>query len=272
MGDTTAEKVPENMTGEQDDRESRRIRRELLRAATDDDDEALLDESEDEAGPTTRARSRDSASETPMETETEENRAKAVENPVAAPEDTATQTEQRASGDVPAGAAPPPPPPPPSKPGNSVLNKSPQLNINKISLSVVKAKLATTPSGVASSSQKLLPNSCSGTTDTPRYPCGEGSLFGQNSSVNGAYKAVFALRQSIRTNPSLDEQGGVKQETVSVGSFANGGDNRSSLCHFRSRVDRKQNLSFSFDPCSLLCSNCPSRGGHAVCGDGGGGQ
>jgi hypothetical protein len=104
MGDTTAEKVPENMTGEQDDRESRRIRRELLRAATDDD-EALLDESEDEAGPTTRARSRDSTSETPMETETEENQAKAVENPVAAPDGTATQTEQSASGDVPATAA-----------------------------------------------------------------------------------------------------------------------------------------------------------------------
>ncbi len=220
MGDTTAEKAQENMTGEQDDRESRRIRRELLRAATEDD-EALLDDSEDEAGPTTRARSRDSTSETPMETETAENQVKAVVTPVPVPDDTAAQTVQSATGDEPAGAAPPSPPP--SKTGNSVMNKSPQLNINKISLSLVKAKPATNPSSVAGSSQKLLPNSCSGTTDTPSYPCGEGSLFGQNSSVNGAYKAVFALRQSIRTNPSLDEQGGVKQEIVSVGSFANGG-------------------------------------------------
>ena len=264
MGDTTTDPGPEHVTGEQDDRESRRIRRELLRAATDDD-EALLDESEDEAGPTTRARSRDSASETPMETETETN-------PAAAPDDTATQTEQSASGDLPAGSAPPPPPPPPiSKPGNFATNKIPQLNINKISLSLVKAKPVTNPSGVAGSSQKLLPNSSSGEKDSPSYPSGEGSLFGQNSSVNGAYKAVFALRQSIRTNPSLDQQGGVKQETVSVGSFANGGDNRSTLCHFCSRVDRKQNLSFSFDPRSLMCSNCPSRGGHGVLWGGRGG-
>jgi hypothetical protein len=144
MGDNVTDPGPVNYTGEQDDRESRRIRRELLRAATDDD-EALLDESEDEAGPTTRARSRDPAAGTPMETETEAN-------PVAAPDATVTQTEQSASGDEPAGAAPPPPSPP-SNTGKSATNKIPHLNINKINLSLVKAKPVTNPSGVAGSSQ-----------------------------------------------------------------------------------------------------------------------
>jgi hypothetical protein len=113
MGDNSAEKAPDNMPGEQDDRETRRIRRELLRTATEDD-EALLDESDDEAGPTTRARSRDSTSEKSMETETEENRAlvnQEMENPAASPAVTETPTEQDASGAVPSGAAPPPPPP-----------------------------------------------------------------------------------------------------------------------------------------------------------------
>jgi hypothetical protein len=202
MGDNATDPGPANYTGEQDDRESRRIRRDLLRAATDDD-EALLDESEDETGPTTRARSRDPAAGTPMETETEAN-------PVTAPDATVTQTEQSASGEEPAGAAPPPPLPPPlpSNTGKSATNKIPHLKINKINLSLVKAKPVTNPSGVAGSSQKTFPNSSSGITDSPSYPCGEGSLFGQNPSVNGAYKAVFALRQSIRTNPSLDQQGG----------------------------------------------------------------
>jgi hypothetical protein len=198
MGDNATDPGPVNYTGEQDDRESRRIRRELLRAATDDD-EALLDESEDEAGPTTRVRSRDPAAGTPMETDTEAN-------PAAAPDATVTQTEQSAGGEESAGATPPPPPP--SNTGKSATNKIPQLNINKINLSLVKAKPVTNPSGVAGSSQKTLPNSSSGITDSPSYPCGEGILFGQNPSVNGAYKAVFALRQSIRTNPSLDQQGG----------------------------------------------------------------
>jgi hypothetical protein len=68
----------------------------------------------------------------------------------------------------------------------------------------------------------------------------------------------------------MDEAGGVYQEKISIGSFANKGDNRSMNCHFRSLMDRKLNMSFSFDPHSLLCSNCPTRGGHPV-GEGGGG-
>jgi hypothetical protein len=67
----------------------------------------------------------------------------------------------------------------------------------------------------------------------------------------------------------MDEAGGVAREKISMGTFANKGDNRSSICHFRSLMDRKQNMCFSFDPLTLLCSNCPARGSHTVGGGGG---
>jgi hypothetical protein len=53
-------------------------------------------------------------------------------------------------------------------------------------------------------------------------------------------------------------------EKVSISSFSIPGENRPSLCHFRSLMDRKQNLSFGFDPVTLTCSNCPARGAHGV--------
>jgi hypothetical protein len=94
-------------------------------------------------------------------------------------------------------------------------------------------------------------------------------LYGQPDNVNGTYKAVFATRQSCRVNPSLDGEGGLVHEKISVGSFANSNDNRPSLCHFRSQ----QNISLSFDPLTMLCNSCPARGGHTVGGEleGGGG-
>jgi hypothetical protein len=80
---------------------------------------------------------------------------------------------------------------------------------------------------------------------------------------------MLFLPPGIVTEPTrFSMRRGVAQEKISIGTFANKGDNRASLCYFRSLMDRKQNMSFSFDPQSLLCSNCPARGGHDV-GEGG---
>jgi hypothetical protein len=62
---------------------------------------------------------------------------------------------------------------------------------------------------------------------------------------------------------------GGKSSVVQVGEFSNKDDNRSSLCHFRSVLERKQNFSFSFGPKSMKYTNCLDRGEHDVGGGGG---
>jgi hypothetical protein len=150
-------------------------------------------------------------------------------------------------------------------------SKYSNMLVNKVNINIVKAKSGTNPSSVPDCLAGPGPNSSSGSGSTSANPRGADGLFGQTDKTNGAYKAVFATRQSCRTNPVMDDVGGVAQEKISVGTFANKGDNRSSLCHFRFLMDRKQNMSFSFDPQTLQCSNCPARGSHAVGGGVGGG-
>jgi hypothetical protein len=70
----------------------------------------------------------------------------------------------------------------------------------------------------------------------------------------------------------LDEEGGMAQEKISIGSFSVNGDHRTSICHFRALMDRKMNICFSFDPLTLKCGNCPDRGSHDVDGGGSGGR
>ncbi len=41
-----------------------------------------------------------------------------------------------------------------------------------------------------------------------------------------------------------------------------------AICHFMTLVEKKQNISFSFDPKTLICSSCSGRGGHPVGGGG----
>jgi hypothetical protein len=243
-------------TSTADERESRRLRRELLNT-----DASILyesDDQEDRQGPVTRARKLDQES---MEISSEQQ-----------------DGEQAQSEQSPAMNPPPPPPPPPpmysypigpmpeqkagagmkkiSKPKPKYSN----MIANKVVINIVKATSGTNPSGVPDELAGPGPNSSSGSGSTSANPRGADGLFGQSEKTNGAYKAVFATRQSLRTNPVMNEAGGVAQEKISVGTFANRGDNRSSICHFRSLMDRKQNMSFSFDPQTLLCSNCPARG------------
>jgi len=246
----------------EDAREARRLRREQRKE--EEDDPSLLDETDDEEErglPTTRAKAQ-----------------REEETGAAAEADTAG----------PAMAPPPPPPLPPAwvKPAGTTgmpvsqeqktkpKKKQPKyVNavFNKVETNVVKASPGANPSGAPGSSMDARPNSSSGlASSSANSRSADELLFGQSEKTNGAYKAVFATRQSLRVNPDMDEAGGMYQEKVSIGSFANKGDNRAGICHFRSLMDRKLNMSFSFDPHSMLCSNCPTRGGHPV-GEGGGG-
>jgi hypothetical protein len=100
-------------------------------------------------------------------------------------------------------------------------------------------------------------------------PSGGASLIGQSESVNSSYRSVSALRKSSLTNPSIMQGGRVEREGNLVGSFAEKGDGRSALCHFRSVIEKKQNISTSFNPKTLTCSSCPTRGEHPVGGEGG---
>jgi len=181
--------------------------------------------------------------------------------------------EKEVAGEQALPPMPPPPPPMPPKP----LQKPPSLVpanviVNKVVLNHVKATLPANHNGAGSGSVGSVSNPSGDTSIFTANPSGVGKLHGQSNAVNGAYKAVATLRQSSRANRSLgvgeNPGGGMVIEKISIGSFANKDDKRTELCHFRTRPERKQNSSFSFDPKSLLCSNCPSRGGHRI--DGGG--
>ncbi len=79
---------------------------------------------------------------------------------------------------------------------------------NKVIINVVKAASGTKPSGVPGGLTGPGPNSSSGSGSTSANLRGADGLFGQTDKTNGAYKAVFATRQSLRTNPVMDEAGG----------------------------------------------------------------
>jgi hypothetical protein len=84
------------------------------------------------------------------------------------------------------------------------------------------------------------------------------------------YQSVRSLRKNLKGNMSL-RGGGMETEKVGLGSFSNKNDERVGKCHMRFLVDKKQNITFSFDPVSMTCYNC-SGGGHKVCNEGGGGD
>ncbi len=65
--------------------------------------------------------------------------------------------------------------------------------------------------------------------------------------------------------------GGPQNVSSFVGSFSEGKKTEQiGLCHLRSVLGKKQNVSFSFDPVSMKCTACPGRGEHSIVGGGGG--
>jgi hypothetical protein len=129
--------------------------------------------------------------------------------------------------------------------------------------------------GAAGSVQDILGDPCgtqsklgdpSGTITEKADPCGAIPDAVKN---NGAYSSVNSIRRGGKTNRSL--RGGVRVEKTNIGTFANPDDDRINNCHTRFIVEKKQNISFSFDPATMMCYSCTARGGHAICGEEGGG-
>jgi hypothetical protein len=94
-------------------------------------------------------------------------------------------------------------------------------------------------------------------------------LLGHSDSTNSSYFSVAALKKSSMTNPNIMHGGRVERETNLIGSFDSKRDGIIALCHIRSVIEKKQNISTSFSPKNLTCSSCPARGEHPVCGEGG---
>jgi len=88
----------------------------------------------------------------------------------------------------------------------------------------------------------------------------------------GVYSAVAARRKNARISPNL--RGGFDTDKSDIGSFSIPGDKRVDNCQTRFLIDKGQNMSFSFDPDSMLCFTCSGRGSHPVTRDGlsGGGR
>ncbi len=87
---------------------------------------------------------------------------------------------------------------------------------------------------------------------------------------DSTYQSVRSLRKNLKGNMSL-RGGGMEIEKVGLVSFSNKNDERMGMCHRRFLVDKKQNITFSFDPVYMTCYNC-SGGGHKVCNEGGRGD
>jgi hypothetical protein len=113
------------------------------------------------------------------------------------------------------------------------------------------------------------PANQSGAGKAAPNPSGGADLAGHSESVNSSYRSVSALRKSCLTNPSIMQGGRAERETNQIGSFTVKGDGRAALCHFRSVIEKKQNISTSFNPKTLSCGSCPARGEHPVGGEGG---
>jgi hypothetical protein len=80
----------------------------------------------------------------------------------------------------------------------------------------------------------------------------------QSNLLDSSYNSVHSLRKIEKTNPNC--RGGFLTEKIELGSFANQGDERTKLCHTRFLVDKKHNISFSFDPESMMCFSCGGAG------------
>jgi len=159
---------------------------------------------------------------------------------------------------------------------SSLRSASPKGNKSSSSVDIITVAPAN-PSGAGSklsndanpSGARHDPSNPRGDGQGPSNPRGDGHLEGQDAIVNENYRSVYALRAGTRTNPSFNRGGGLLNEKNRAGSFSSKDDNRTELAHFRSILESKLNISFSFDPKSMLCSNCLGRGSHPVCGGGG---
>ncbi len=248
---------------EDDDPEARLRRRErreaLKQAATEEEeDESLLDESD-----------------------TDENDGQPGE--AAA---TAEKSQDPREGVVPPApqpvqAAPLLPPPPPAQAADTPTpteddNSSGKDNSNskknpirqKVELKFVNCGSKANPSS-AGEQLRFNPANFSGAGQAEPNPRGGSGLLGHSDSASSSYSSVAALKKSSLTNPNIMQGGRAERETCQIGSFDSRGDGRIALCHIRSVIEKKQNITTSFSPKTLMCSACPARGEHPAFGEGG---
>ncbi len=132
--------------------------------------------------------------------------------------------------------APPPPPPlppvwvkpvePAGQPVSQEKKTKPKKKLpkyvnsffNKVEINIVKASSGANPGGAPGSSLDARPNSSSGlASSSANSRSADDLLFGHSEKTNGAYKAVFATRQSLRVNPVMDEAGGCTKRKFQLG-------------------------------------------------------
>jgi hypothetical protein len=147
--------------------------------------------------------------------------------------------------------------------------------VKKVEINILKAGVSANPSGAGPSTDT--PSNPRGGGGGSSKPNGGGSLCGHCEEENGAYRAVKALRRSCMYNhrPVVGGGGGGPEIAGSlVGSLSEGNNvGRIGLCHVRSVLVKKQNMSLSFIHVSMSCKNCQGRGvicshGAPVFGDG----
>jgi len=243
---------------EDDDPEARLRRRErreaLKQAAQGEEDESLLDVSDSE--------------------ETPEDPPAAIGQP---PPPLGEAPLQPAVHTVPATPVEVQPPPPAADPvttatadenasGSGKSNNKKTFVRQPVELKFVNCVSKANPSG-AGEKLKKNPAFLYGAGQAEPNPRGGESLLGHSDSTNSSYISVAALKKSSMTNPNIMHGGRVERETDQIGSFDSKRDGRIALCHIRSVIEKKQNISTSFSPKNLTCSSCPARGEHPVCGE-----
>jgi hypothetical protein len=180
---SSTEEVEKEMTEEEANtaREERRIRREQLRQLVLDP--RILDEPDEPSSPY-RTRSASSAEVVKEQMEVEQQ-----EQPTEKPAEQGEQAEQAEQ---------------PVDPGAQQIAKKLSFCANKVCINRIVAKNGANPSGALSSSAIFVSNPIGSGSDRN----GDPALKGQPETVNRAYRAVSALRQSTKSNPSMSSEGG----------------------------------------------------------------
>jgi hypothetical protein len=83
---------------------------------------------------------------------------------------------------------------------------------------------------------------------------------------SGQYLSIRAGRKAANTTTAIDSTGrgeGVHMK-VEEGDFCNAGDKRILKTTLRFRLDEMMVVSCSFEPGSMMCTNCENRGKHSA--------
>ena len=87
---------------------------------------------------------------------------------------------------------------------------------------------------------------------------------GEKPAIDGMYSAISKKRAYEFKCHNLNGTA-IYSVPHNYGSFFNANDERPALMHHRYLFDKKQNISFSFDPASMQCTSCGTP--HAVLSD-----